>query len=224
MKFIDRVKELAFLEEKWKEQKAQLVILWGKRRVGKTELTKQFIKDKPHVYFLSENTNDKEQLFRFSQALGHFYNEPLLLTRGFTGWQESFEYIKAKKQRFVLVIDEFPYLIWSNPGIPSLFQFSAIGRWWDSNEELDIIALNKASDTILFCEVKWSEKPVGINIYEELKQKAQKVQWGGKTRKEYFCLFSKKGFTDAMVKLALEDGVALFQEDKLVVPIRVKNE
>ncbi len=139
MKFIDRVKELAFLEEKWKEQKAQLVILWGKRRVGKTELTKQFIKDKPHVYFLSENTNDKEQLFRFSQALGHFYNEPLL-------------------------------------------------------------------------------------IYEELKQKSQKVQWCGKTRKEYFCLFSKKGFTDARVKLALEDGVALFQEDKLVVPIRVKNE
>src|SRR4030066_1550684 len=58
--------------------------------------------------------------------------------------------------------------LWQN--MEKLFPFSAIGRWWDNNEEIDIIALNKESDTILFCEVKWSEKPVGINIYEELKQ------------------------------------------------------
>jgi AAA+ ATPase superfamily predicted ATPase len=53
MKFIDRVKELAFLEEKWKERKAQLVILWGKRRVGKTELTKQLSLriNNPQPYF-----------------------------------------------------------------------------------------------------------------------------------------------------------------------------
>jgi len=78
MEFIDREKELAFLEEKWKDQRAQLIILWGKRRIGKTELVKQFIKDKLHVYFLSESTSELEQLRRFSFAIGQFFKEPLL--------------------------------------------------------------------------------------------------------------------------------------------------
>jgi AAA+ ATPase superfamily predicted ATPase len=41
MAFIDRARELSFLEERWREPKAQFVVLWGKRRVGKTELVKQ---------------------------------------------------------------------------------------------------------------------------------------------------------------------------------------
>jgi len=80
MEFIDREKELAFLEGKWKDQGPQLIILWGKRRIGKTELVKQFIKDKPHVYFLSESTSELEQLRRFSFAMGQFFKEPLLTT------------------------------------------------------------------------------------------------------------------------------------------------
>lgn len=76
MPFIDREKELAFLEGLWREPGSQLVVLWGKRRVGKTELVKQFLQDKPHVYFLSESTSDREQLHRFSQALGRFFREP----------------------------------------------------------------------------------------------------------------------------------------------------
>jgi len=55
----------------------------GKRRVGKTELVKQFQGNKPHVYFLAESTNEKDQLHRFSQALGDFFTEPLLRTEDF---------------------------------------------------------------------------------------------------------------------------------------------
>jgi AAA+ ATPase superfamily predicted ATPase len=124
--FIDREKELTFLEQKWKELRAQMIVLWGKRRIGKTELAKQFIKDKSHVYYLADSTHEKEQLKRFSSAIGEFFREPLLSTRGFEGWEESFRYLKEKKKRFVLVIDEFPYLIQSNPAIPSLFQ-----KAWD---------------------------------------------------------------------------------------------
>lgn len=124
--FIDREKELAFLEQKWKESKPQMIILWGKRRIGKTELVKQFIKPRSHIYFLAESTHEKEQLRRFSSSVGEFFKEPLLMTRGFDSWEEGFRYLKEKKSRFVLVIDEFPYLIQSNPAIPSLFQ-----RAWD---------------------------------------------------------------------------------------------
>ena len=126
MKFINRERELSFLESKYAEDRSQFVILWGKRRVGKTELVKQFVRNKPHVYFLSESTSEQEQLVRFSKAIGDFFAEPLLETRGFSSWEESFQYVKAKKERFILAIDEFPYLILSNPAITSLFQ-----KAWD---------------------------------------------------------------------------------------------
>ena len=100
--------------------------------------------------------------------------------------------------------------------MPSVFPFTAVGRWWDRNEEIDIVALNREHDAILFGEVKWTEKPVGTDIYEELKKKSQKVQWGSGKRKEKFCLFSKKGFTSSMIRLAKEEEVALFQENRLI--------
>jgi hypothetical protein len=71
-------------------------------------------------------------------------------------------------------------------------------------------------NSILFGEVKWSKKPVGVDIYEALKVKAQRVEWGKRDRKEFFCLFSKKGFTEAMIKMAKREGVVLFKEDILL--------
>ncbi len=58
MQFIDREKELAALEKAWQGDKAQLLMIYGKRQVGKTELIKQFIEDKSHVYFLGQRVND----------------------------------------------------------------------------------------------------------------------------------------------------------------------
>lgn len=458
MKFINRQKELKFLEDKWLEPGAQLIVLWGKRRVGKTELIKQFISNKPNIYFLSESTSDKEQLRKFSYAIGEFFKEMLLQTRGFADWEEAFRYLSAKKEKIVVVIDEFPYLISSNSGITtilqkswdeyisksnlflvllgssismmetevlgyraplygrrtgqwqmnpmtfnevsyfrndrtfedrlmhysvaggipaywlrffkdkdfyynikecllrkgqflydevefilreelrepryyfallqsiaqgkrklseivnatglpqpvankylgvlsdlriverelsvteekplkskrglykisdeffdfwfkfifphraaleldraedviirikngmqqhlsvvyekvsrntlwqymdSFFPFTAVGKWWDKNEEIDIVAINPQLNSILFGEVKWSNKLVGIDVYENLKEKAQKVLWGKKGRKEFFCLFSKKGFTETMLKIARQEGIKLFVEDRM---------
>jgi hypothetical protein len=96
----------------------------------------------------------------------------------------------------------------------SFFPFERIGRWWDRNEEIDVVGINKQRNSILFGEAKWSEKPVGVDIYENLKARSKKVQWGTESRKEFFCLFSKKGFTESMIKVAKKDGVKLFKEDK----------
>ena len=67
-----------------------------------------------------------------------------------------------------------------------------------------------------FGEAKWSKKQVGTNIYEDLKRKAAKVNWGSKRRKERFVLFSKSGFTPDMKKLARQENVRLFAKDKIV--------
>lgn len=49
--FIGREAELKFLEDKYEENKGQLVVLYGRRRVGKTETLREFYKGKPHVFY-----------------------------------------------------------------------------------------------------------------------------------------------------------------------------
>lgn len=457
--FINRERELAFLENVWSQTVPQLIVLWGKRRVGKTELIKQFMSGKPHIYFLGESTSEPQQIHRFSEALAAFFKDPLLETRGFAGWEEAFRYLAARKEKILLAIDEFPYLIESNRAIPSLFQkawdehlsksplhlillgssmsmmerdvlglrsplfgrrtgqwrvdpfsfvsaalfrknrsfedrfshyavaggvpaywlrfdgragfwenvqsrvltkgqplyeevefilreelrepryyfallqaiaqgkrklaeivnatgipqpsankylgvladlkiverevpvtekapakskrgyyrivdeffrfwfkyvfpyraelelgntnyvlsrirstwpdhlgnvyemvakemlweyrdrifpFSAAGRWWNKEEEIDVVAVNPESNSILFGEAKWSVKPVGIDILEKLKEKARRVVWGTAKRKEIYALFSRAGFTDAVMRRSERGEVILFKQGSLL--------
>jgi AAA+ ATPase superfamily predicted ATPase len=95
----------------------------------------------------------------------------------------------------------------------SFFPFTAIGRYWERGEEIDIVAVNQELNAILFCEVKASEKPVGIDILDALRKKTAKVRWGSAQRKEHFCIFSKAGYTRALLEQADREGVVLFQED-----------
>lgn len=464
MKFINREQELKALEKFWNEGTSQLIIIYGKRRVGKTELIKRFINSKLSIYFLARRIRDEENLCALGRAIGDFFNDTILKTDGFKKWDNVFYYLKErfenkKTEKLVLVIDEFPYLAEGNKGISSIFQagwdeylkdipvyfilcgssigmmeqetlaykaplygrrtgqlfikpfpflevrkffltsnfedalraysiaggipsyilklvnysslenaieeeifstekilyqeiefilkeelreprnyfsilkaigsnctkvseiinetgleksalhnylfvledlhliekqvpvteknpqrskkgryylkdqffkfwfnycfpflaelelknkipslkafrdsfghivaqnyekvaqeilhqyqekiflFHKVGRWWDKNEEIDIVAFNETTNEIFFGEVKWSRKEVGTDIYEDLKRKSQKVEWGKKNRIEYFCLFSKSGFTSQMEKLAKEEKIFLFEKDKLL--------
>ena len=68
MKFINRQLELNELNKRWKGGSSEFFIIYGKRRVGKTELIKQFIKDKPSIYFMADKRSDKDQLKRVRNA------------------------------------------------------------------------------------------------------------------------------------------------------------
>lgn len=67
--FIGRENELKFLENKYAAKGGQLVVLYGRRRIGKTETLCQFCKDKQHVYYVCRECADKEQLSSFSQKI-----------------------------------------------------------------------------------------------------------------------------------------------------------
>jgi AAA+ ATPase superfamily predicted ATPase len=99
-----------------------------------------------------------------------------------------------------------------------LFQFEKIGRWWDKNEEIDFVAVNDEEKKILFGEAKWSKKPVGNDIYDNLRRKSRLVDWNKDERFEYFCLLSKSGFTDNLLKRAKKEKIALFQKDRFFEP------
>ncbi|KKU07911.1 MAG: hypothetical protein UX10_C0004G0039 [Candidatus Magasanikbacteria bacterium GW2011_GWA2_45_39] len=470
MLFINRKQELEMLNEKWQSNSAQFFIIYGKRRVGKTELIKQFIKDKQALYFLADKRTTADQLRELGQIVGSYFKDEILIKNGFGDWIEVFSYLKTKSTAnpLVLAIDEYPYLTENDKSTSSLFQkgwdeylkdtkiflvlsgssiammesetlnqsaplfgrrtgqilvdplnfsqswqffpeknfsdflniytitggmpaylkqfvdgtdmsdeikkkifnktaflyneveftlkeelretknylailraialgkrklgeivnevgldkatankylsvlinlrlverevpitedkpdksrrglykisdnffvfwfqyifpyksylemdnydyvlekmfsslkyddkvnsgfksitaqvyervavellitwqdnifaFERVGRYWDSNQEIDVVGISTSEKKIIFGECKWSEKLVGINIYEELKQKAEKVGWNKDSRKEYYILFSKSGFTQEMIKMAEKEGVFLVEKGML---------
>jgi AAA+ ATPase superfamily predicted ATPase len=96
------------------------------------------------------------------------------------------------------------------------FPFDSIGKWWDRNDEIDLIGLNKEMNKALFVEVKWTEKPVGTNILQDLKAKSEKASMGKKEITKHYALFSKRGFTDDVIRIAGNEGIVLFEKDKPV--------
>ncbi len=457
MKFYGRERELGALEAWWREKKSHLVVVYGKRRVGKTALTLRFAKDKPSVFHLAERLDPRAQLKKISQEVGVFFRDETISEYGFPDWEALFRYIAEKKRRMVFIVDEFPYLIESDPAIPSIFQkgwdlylshspvflilcgssvgmmekhtlvygaplygrrsgqilvepfsfsdfehifpkqsfeerlmiFTAVGgtitylknflskkrfwkvvedtmlsreqflyeevdfllreefreprnyfsillaislgkrkfseianatgfdkatlsaylsvlqelfiirkdipvteqipeksrkglygisdhffefwfrfvfrnrglleegrlaetmkaikigigellarnyeeisvewvrrnfperyryvgRWWDANAEIDAVGIHPETKEILFGECKWSSKPVGTNVFDDLKKKARAVEWNRDDRKESFILFSKSGFTEGMIRVAREEGVILVQGDQKI--------
>src|SRR5216684_283838 len=124
--FINREQELAFLHTAHKEKKTQFIIVYGRRRVGKTELVKQFFRDKEHIYFLADQSSEHDQLKQLSEQISAYFGDDFLRDRGFGRWEEVFRYLVAKlpalKKKLIWVVDEFPYLVQANPAISSIFQ------------------------------------------------------------------------------------------------------
>lgn len=102
----------------------------------------------------------------------------------------------------------------NNPDL--FFYFERQGRWWDKNEEIDIVGLSEEKNAILFGEAKWSRKLVGANVLEELRAKVKKVNWGDSKTAQFYVLFSRRGFTKGMMDLAAKEGVFLFQGDEII--------
>ena len=461
-KFINKQEELNFLKKKWMEKKSNFIVIYGKRRVGKTELIKQFIKTKNAIYFLADKRTTKDQLRELGLLFGEYFHDEILAKNGFNEWLDVFIYLKKNiKKPFIFAIDEYPYLVETDSAVSSVFQkgwdqylkdspvmlilsgssiammesevlaykaplygrrsgqiqieplnfsqsweffkekkfeeflsyftltggmpayllelngkksvednlkikildkkeflhsevefilkeelreprtylsilkaiswgktkaseiinetgieknilfkylgvledlklitrevpiteksglkskkgiykisdnfikiwfqyvypyksnleigeyseviqkfrtgfplllssafeqicteilkenqkdifsFEKTGRWWDNNNEIDVIGINGQSKQIIFCECKWSNKDVGTNILDDLIEKSKKVDWNNGKRKENFALFSKSGYTENLMNMAIERGdIFLFLQDQLIL-------
>lgn len=126
--FINRKKELAMLEQRYRSDQAELFVLYGRRRVGKTELLHAFCGSKPHVFFIATLSSDSEQLATFSQQIYSFNHT--VVSNGFTfpTWEAAFRALVdiPMQPRPIVVLDEFTYLISGNKAIPSILQ-----KVWD---------------------------------------------------------------------------------------------
>ncbi len=129
--FIGREKELNELESRYAEDTSQLVVVYGKRRLGKTALLKEFAKDKTHIFYVSRETIDSEQIKLFSEEI--LEDNPVKeFISSFDNWEKAFLFLinESKTKKILLIIDEFPYIAQNNKEILSIMQ-----KIWDQNNE-----------------------------------------------------------------------------------------
>ena len=124
--FINRQAELANLEARYHSGRAELFVLYGRRRVGKTELLRHFCEDKPHVFFIATLSSDFDQLASFSQAIWGLTHSNVPEGFTFPSWEAAFRALVELPGRPIVILDEFTYLISGNKAIPSLLQ-----KVWD---------------------------------------------------------------------------------------------
>jgi hypothetical protein len=130
--FVDRHLERADLEAAWSSGRAELVVVDGRRRVGKSALLARFATGKPLAYYVAAEQHERDQLADIGHILGPMSvgfrrgRPPRLAIRD---WDEALAVLAqaAADRRVGLIIDEFPYLVAANRALPSLLQ-----RWWDT--------------------------------------------------------------------------------------------
>ena len=129
--FVDREAELQALEREYAREGSSFVVVYGRRRVGKTELISQFIRDKRSLYYLATEEPELQNLESFQSVAADFLQSDLLRAARLSRWEDVFREIAhacgPTDERAVIVIDEFQYLGRANPAYLSIFQ-----RIWDT--------------------------------------------------------------------------------------------
>ena len=129
--FVDREAELQALEREYAREGSSFVVVYGRRRVGKTELISRFIRNRRSLYYLATEEPELQNLESFQSVAADFLHSDLLRAARISRWEDVFREIARTcgptDERAVIVIDEFQYLGRANPAYPSIFQ-----RIWDT--------------------------------------------------------------------------------------------
>lgn len=123
MNFIGRKREMEKLESEYSRD-SSFVVIYGRRRVGKTTLIKEFLKDKTAFYFLATEEIESQSMKRLAGVVARTTKNRLLQNATFTDWLDLFQVIAdyEPEKKKVFVIDEFPYLVKTNSAFPSILQ------------------------------------------------------------------------------------------------------
>jgi AAA+ ATPase superfamily predicted ATPase len=139
MSFIGRKHELAVLEKAWLAERSAFIPVYGRRRVGKSELLLHFIAGKPAVYFVGKRAPAEAQIKEFLETAALSLRQPALAQAGPSTWKVALELTLANRApgKLVVVLDEFQWMVEVSPELPSLLQ-----ELWDRS-------WSRSGDTIL---------------------------------------------------------------------------
>lgn len=147
--FIGRSNELQFLNDAYNSDKAEFIVLYGRRRVGKTELLNEFCKDKNAIFYTCREYTDIKQLQSFTDKIHSYHIPTFEYVTQFNSWEQVFSsvlYIETDKKK-LLIIDEFPYACKANSSIPSVLQVL-----WDEKLRYENVMIILCGSAMSFIE------------------------------------------------------------------------
>ena len=120
MNFVDRIEETARLRDALSREKSSLVVVYGRRRLGKSTLIKRVLSDSD-VYFLADRSEGQHQRILLAKVVAQVFPDFDKLT--YPDWESLFRALNYRTdKRFTLCLDEFPYLVEQSPELPSVLQ------------------------------------------------------------------------------------------------------
>lgn len=147
--FIGRQDELGFLEQRYRTEGGQLIVLYGRRRIGKTETLKYFCQKKEHVFYSCSEIPDEQQLTAFSERMLQKGLPAAQYISRFSDWRQALENISQLPftEKKLVVIDEFPYMVKGNRSIPSIIQ-----NLWDETLKKENVMVILCGSSMSFIE------------------------------------------------------------------------
>ena len=129
--FYCREEELQTMNRRYQKGRFECIVIYGRRRVGKTALINEFCKDKPTVFFSALNASSQENLEALSKAIYMYKNSDSTSAPVYRSYEDALDEITAmsKEQRLVFVIDEYPYLAKAEKSFSSRLQHIIDHQW-----------------------------------------------------------------------------------------------
>ena len=129
---LGRKEELNHLNELYESNDFEFLVMYGRRRVGKTTILQEFAEHSNSIFFPAREKNDALNLEDFSKVVQYHFDHNFIAS--FSSWEDAFNYISSKvEQRTTIIIDEFPYIIEENSSIKSILQHVIDLSWKNKN-------------------------------------------------------------------------------------------
>lgn len=157
--FYCREDELRKLNKRYAYDKFECIVIYGRRRVGKTALINEFCKGKPTIFFSALNTTEKENLNALSKSIMNFERPDMESAPEFSSYDAALDELTAlsKENRIVFVIDEYPYLAKAKPSISAMLQHIIDHKW---TETMMYLILCGSSMSFMENQVLGNESPL----------------------------------------------------------------
>jgi AAA+ ATPase superfamily predicted ATPase len=140
--FVGRRKELELLEDAYRSPKSELVVIYGRRRIGKSSLVHHFARGKPYFFPFEavEGETTQNQIRHFTASLGKHTSDRLLDNVDFKNWEQVFSYItdrlipvKDRGEKTIIFFDELQWMAAGRTKLVSYLKYYWDNQWKDKH-------------------------------------------------------------------------------------------
>lgn len=153
--FVGREKELKQLNNAYESKNKELGVIYGRRRIGKTKLIDQFVKDKPHLFYQAKEDSSYGNLRSFSYELNKLMSFPLGFV--YPSWQAALDALSSyfKNTRFVLCIDEYSFIMQQDKSFSSVIE-----EYYDHSNDNLMLLISGSDVSFLKKEIRNKKSPL----------------------------------------------------------------